>query len=149
VLLVKHPQASVSTPWAYGLCRERRGTTYLADEAAFEARRQALRQGPLLAALAGHGPLPQLRNDLQVVVEPEVASVAAGLALLRQAPEPLAVAMSGSGPSLFALFADRAAAERAHAALAPALAAGGFEAWCCRATGRGVSLEGDAPAPLP
>jgi 4-diphosphocytidyl-2-C-methyl-D-erythritol kinase len=149
VLLVKHPQASVSTPWAYGLCRERRGDTYLKDEAAFEGRRQALRGGPLLAALAGHGALPPLRNDLQAVVEPEVSSVAAGLTLLRQAPEQLAVAMSGSGPSLFALFADLGAAERAHAALAPALAAGGFEAWCCRFTSRGVSLEADAQAPLP
>lgn len=149
VLLVKHPQASVSTPWAYGLCRERRGDTYLSGEAAFEERRQALRQGPLLAALAAGGPLPPLRNDLQAVVEPEVASVAAGLALLRRAPDSLAVAMSGSGPSLFALFADAAAAGRAHAALASDLAAAGFEAWCCSATGRGVSLEGNAPAPRP
>ncbi len=149
VLLIKHPQASVSTPWAYGLCRERRGATYLSGEEAFEQRRQALRQGPLLAALAGAGPLPPLRNDLQAVVEPEVASVAAGLALLRRAPGALAVAMSGSGPSLFALFADATAAGQAHAQLAPELAAAGFEAWCCRATDRGVSLEAAAAVPRP
>ena len=140
VLLIKHPGSSVSTPWAYGRCRELRGDFYLSGEAEFEQRRQALRDGRLLAGLRGVAPLPPIRNDLQAVVEPEVASVRDGLALLRQAPAALAVAMSGSGPSLFALFADHAAAETARQALAEPLAAGGFEAWSCRCTGSGVSL---------
>ena len=140
VLLIKHPEASVSTPWAYGRCRELRGDFYLESEADFEQRRGALRGGPLLQALAGERPLPPIRNALQPVVEPEVASVREGLALLRQAPEAQAVAMSGSGPSLFALFADLEQAQQARAALAPALQAGGFEAWCCRCSGLGVSL---------
>jgi 4-diphosphocytidyl-2-C-methyl-D-erythritol kinase len=136
VLLIKHPDASVSTPWAYGRCRELRGDFYLSAEADFEQRRQAL------SALRGEAPLPPLRNDLQPVVEPEVASVREGLALLRRAPQPLAVAMSGSGPSLFALFADQAGAEAARQALAAELAPAGFEAWSCRCTSSGVSLEG-------
>jgi 4-diphosphocytidyl-2-C-methyl-D-erythritol kinase len=140
VLLIKHPEASVSTPWAYGRCRELRSDFYLSAEADFEQRRQALRQGSLLAALRGEQPLPQLRNDLQAVVEPEVASVREGLALLRQAGDALVVAMSGSGPSLFALFADTAAAERAGQQLAPLLEQGGFEAWACRCTGSGATL---------
>ena len=142
VLLIKHPGSSVSTPWAYGRCRELRGDFYLSAEVEFEQRRQALRQGPLLSALRGERALPPLRNDLQPVVEPEVASVREGLALLRRSPGPLAVAMSGSGPSLFALFADRAGAEAARQALAPELAQAGFEAWSCRCTGSGVSLGG-------
>ena len=142
VLLVKHPQSSVSTPWAYGRCRELRGDVYLASEADFEQRREALRHGPLLAALAGSAAAawPPIRNDLQAVVEPEVASVRDGLALLRRAPQALAVAMSGSGPSLFALFQDHAAAEAARQVLAEALAGGGFEAWSCTCTASGVSL---------
>ncbi len=140
VLLIKHPASSVSTPWAYGRCREQRGSTYLDSEPAFDARREALRLGPLVAALQGAAPLPPIRNDLQTVVEPMVDSVREGLALLRQAPGALAVAMSGSGPSLFALFPDLAAAELARADLAAELAAAGFEAWCCRCTGSGVSL---------
>ncbi len=142
VLLIKHPEASVSTPWAFGRCRDLRGDFYLDTEADFEQRRQALRQGPLVASLAAGRPLPPLRNDLQAVVEPEVASVREGLALLRRAPAALAVAMSGSGPSLFALFADPVAAEEAHAALAASLEAAGFEVWCCRCTGSGASLAG-------
>ena len=140
VLLIKHPEASVSTPWAYGRCRDLRSDFYLSAEADFEQRRQALRQGLLLAALRGEQPMPQLRNDLQAVVEPEVASVREGLALLRQASDALVVAMSGSGPSLFALFADVSAAERAQQQLAPLLEQAGFEAWVCRCTGSGATL---------
>lgn len=141
VLLIKHPAASVSTPWAYGRCRELRADFYLCDEVDFEERRRALRQGPLLAGLRGERPLPALRNDLQSVVEPEVASVAAGLALLRGAPAALAVAMSGSGPSLFSLHSGVEAAESARRSLAADLANAGFEAWCCRFRCGGVSLE--------
>ena len=140
VLLVKHPAISVSTPWAYGRCREQRGDYYLSSEGEFAQRRQALRHGPLLAALRGESPWPPLRNDLQAVVEPDYAEVRAGLALLRQAPQALAVAMSGSGPSLFALFADGDAAAAAQGQLAGSLAAGGFESWCCRCIPSGVRL---------
>jgi 4-diphosphocytidyl-2-C-methyl-D-erythritol kinase len=139
VLLIKNPEASVSKPWAFARCRDLRGDFYLETEADFEQRRQALRQGPLVASLSG-GPLPPLRNDLQAVAEPEVASVGEGLALLRRAPTALAVAMSGSGPSLFALFVDAAGAEAARSELGGDLAAAGFEAWCCRCTASGASL---------
>lgn len=152
VLLVKHPAASVSTPWAYGRCRELRSDFYLSSEADFEQRRAVLRQGPLLAALRGEAPLPHLRNDLQAVVEPEVESVREGLALLRRAPGALAVAMSGSGPSLFALFSDPAALAAAHDALADELDGAGFQAWRCRLTAGGASLvpaaAGGAPPSL-
>ena len=100
-----------------------------------------------MAALAGAGPLPRLRNDLQAVVEPEVASVGEGLALLRTLEGALAVAMSGSGPSVFALFEDLTAAVAAQAALAAPLAAAGFGSWCCRCTGSGATLD-PAAAPL-
>jgi 4-diphosphocytidyl-2-C-methyl-D-erythritol kinase len=146
VLLIKDPAVSVSTPWAYRLCRERRAAGYLQGEASFEQRRQALRHSPLLAALGRGEPLPDLRNDLQEVVEPEVASVGRGLELLRRAGQPLAVAMSGSGPSLFALHRDWEAAERARQALATQLAAAGFEAWSCRLRASGVRLEPEVPA---
>ena len=146
VLLIKHPDSSVSTPWAYGRCRELRGDFYLENESQFEQRRVMLRQSPLLEARSGAAPWPLLRNDLQAVVEPEVASVASGLALLRQCHDALAVAMSGSGPSLFALFADREAAAAAAEALASPLAAAGFEHWVCTTTASGVRLAHDEHA---
>ena len=80
------------------------------------------------------------------MVEAEVESVRQGLALLRQAQQPLieqplAVAMSGSGPSLFALFPSLERAQAANAAVADELKQGGFGAWCCSFSSRGVSLE--------
>ena len=135
VLLIKNPNVSVSTPWAYGLCKERLGSSYLNSEADFEVRRQALRQSPLVGWLQGERQqLPPLRNDLQQVVEPENDSVQKGLALLASAGDPLQVAMSGSGPSLFALYRDQPAAAAAQSALAPALAENGFEHWICQFT---------------
>jgi 4-diphosphocytidyl-2-C-methyl-D-erythritol kinase len=94
----------------------------------------------LLQAIAGKAAWPPLRNDLQGVVEPEVETVRQALDLLRQAEETLAVAMSGSGPSLFALFSSLVRARSAQEALAERLALGGFDSWCCGFSDRGVSL---------
>lgn len=141
VLLLKHPAASVSTPWAYRRCREQRADTYLQHDDAFELRRQALRDGPLLQALRREHTWPHLRNDLQVVVEPEVESVRQSLALLRQSPELLAVAMSGSGPTSFALFDTRQQAAEAADQLAGAIADAGLDWWVCSTLGCGVMLD--------
>lgn len=141
VLLIKHPGVSVSTPWAYARCRQQRGRSYLSGEEAFERRREALRRGPLLQALRQGGPLPPLRNDLQAVVEPEQDTVRAALALLRRLPDTLAVAMSGSGPSVFALFAAVDQARSAEAQLAGELRAAGWESWACGFRATGVMLE--------
>jgi 4-diphosphocytidyl-2-C-methyl-D-erythritol kinase len=149
VLLIKDPRVSVSTPWAYGLCRQRRGAAYLSDEPAFEARRQQLRQAPLLRALAQGQRLPALRNDLQAVVQPTVESVDRGLSLLAAGGSPQLVAMSGSGPTCFAIHDDVAAAKRAQADLAERLEHAGFESWVSRFRRRGVVLETDPPAGLP
>jgi 4-diphosphocytidyl-2-C-methyl-D-erythritol kinase len=143
VLLIKHPASHVSTPWAYGRCKAMRGDFYLDQEEDFEQRRNALRTGPLLQALASGVAVPTLRNDLQLVVEPEVDSVQQGLALLRQlngASTPLAVAMSGSGPSSFALFDSLPRAQAAQQQLETQLIDGGFEAWSCGFVPKGVSL---------
>ena len=143
VLLIKHPASHVSTPWAYGRCKAMRGDFYLDQEADFEQRRNALRTGPLLQALASGVAVTTLRNDLQLVVEPEVDSVQQVLALLRQlngASTPVAVAMSGSGPSSFALFDSLPRAQAAQQQLESQLMDGGFEAWSCGFVPTGVSL---------
>ena len=120
-------------------CRELRSDFYLTAEADFESRRQSLRQGPLVQALLNanaNAPgeplgLPRLRNDLQDLVAAETASVQAGLALLKGASGAMALAMSGSGPSLFALFADQSAAALAQQQLQTNLQENGFESWVC------------------
>ena len=139
VVLVKDPLVSVSTPWAYGECRRLRGATYLDDESAFEDRRQALRQAPWLQP---HDDLriPPLRNDLQEVVAPQTPAVPIALQLLADLPGQLRVAMSGSGPSCFALFPDRSAADLALEQHREQFHDAGLEAWSCSFLGHGAKL---------
>ena len=139
VLLVKAPDVSVSTPWAYGECRRLRSDTYLCDEGAFEARRQALRGAEWLSPLSVETP-PPLRNDLQAVVAPQTPTVQTALSLLSALPGRLRVAMSGSGPSCFALFPDRRAAQEALDAHRSDFEQAGLACWCCSLQSQGVRL---------
>ena len=139
VLLVKDPLVSVSTPWAYQRCKELKGKNYLEGEVAFEQCRQNLREAPWLQPLRAGCP-PPLRNDLQVVVAPETQAVQASLQLLKTLPDTLAVAMSGSGPSCFALFRDQDQCDQAAADLAPQLKAAGLSAWSCSFRSDGVRI---------
>ena len=139
VLLVKDPLVNVSTPWAYQLCKELKGKNYLEGEVAFEQCRQNLREAPWLQPLRAGCP-PPLRNDLQVVVAPETQAVQASLQLLQTLPNALAVAMSGSGPSCFALFRDQDQCDQAAADLAPQLEAAGLKAWACSFRSDGVRI---------
>lgn len=140
VLLVKDPGVSVSTPWAYRRCREVQGDRYFTGESAFEQRRQVLR-GMAWTKLIRAAEPPPLRNDLQAVVEPETPAVQAALRLLLSLKDTLAVAMSGSGPSCFALFADPASCSAAQSTIEHLLAAEGLRSWCCGLRPDGVRIE--------
>ena len=140
VLLVKDPRVSVSTPWAYKRCRERNNDRYLEGEQAFEERRKALRQADWTRPLRAEAP-PPLRNDLQSIVEPETDAVQVALRLLRTLEKPLAVAMSGSGPSCFALFRTPEQCQEAQAVLSDRFREVGLLSWCCPLRSDGVRIE--------
>tara|TARA_B100000459_G_C8569113_1_gene197720 strand:- start:31 stop:960 length:930 start_codon:yes stop_codon:yes gene_type:complete len=140
VLLVKDPRVSVSTPWAYKRCREQNKDRYLEGEQAFEERRKALRQADWTCPLRAEAP-PPLRNDLQSVVEPETDAVQIALRLLRTLEKPLAVAMSGSGPSCFALFRTPEQCQEAQAVLSDRFREVGLLSWCCPLRSDGVRIE--------
>ncbi|WP_413402382.1 MULTISPECIES: 4-(cytidine 5'-diphospho)-2-C-methyl-D-erythritol kinase [unclassified Synechococcus] len=139
VLLVKDPSISVSTPWAYGECRRERFHHYLEGESVFEQRREALRSAAWLSPLRIESP-PPLRNDLQAVVAPQTPSVRTALSLLEALPGQLRVAMSGSGPSCFALFPDFNTAEQARLHAAAQFEAEGLQSWSCSLLPFGVKL---------
>ena len=139
VVLVKDPTVSVSTPWAYGECRRLNGDHYLSDEQAFAERRQHLRAASWLHPLQAAEP-PPLRNDLQDVVAPQTASVQTALRLLQDLPGQLRTAMSGSGPSCFALFANRQDADQALDGARDRFAQAGLDAWSCSFVAHGVKL---------
>ena len=132
--------ASVSTPWAYQRCRELHGAAYLQGETAFERRRQVLRQAGWTRPIRAQEP-PPLRNDLQPVVEPQTPSVQTALRFLRGLPDTLAIAMSGSGPSCFALFPDLESCQSARDGLLPGLEQAGLQVWCCPFLPWGAKIE--------
>jgi len=139
LVLVKDPQVSVSTPWAYGEYRRQRGALYLDGDAAFEQRRQALREAPWLRSNDGEF-VPPLDNDLQAVVAPQTPAVQTALQQLKALPNQLQVAMSGSGPSCFALFPDRELADQALSGHRERFQAAGLEAWSCSLIAHGAKL---------
>jgi len=139
VLLVKDPSISVSTPWAYGECKRQRFNQYLEGESAFEQRRQVLRSSAWLRPLRAQLP-PPLRNDLQEVVAPLNSSVQQALKLLEPLSGQIGVAMSGSGPSCFALFPDRDASEQARQRADQLFQAEGLQSWSCSLLPHGVRL---------
>ena len=140
VLLVKDPDVSVSTPWAYKRCRELNADRYLKGEEAFAVRRSHLRQSDWTHPIRAAAP-PPLRNDLQAVVEPATPAVQTALKLLRSLGGSLAIAMSGSGPSCFALFSKLEQCSTAQAALADQFRAKGLRSWCCPLRADGVRIE--------
>ncbi len=140
VLLVKDPSVSVSTPWAYRRFREINEKKYLKFEDDFQLRRKELREAKWLKPLSVENP-PPLRNDLQLIVSEEVVAVQNALAILLDLPGAISVAMSGSGPSCFALFANLDAARSALEFSRKRLQSAGLESWACSMRNEGVKLE--------
>jgi len=140
LILVKDPLISVSTPWAYGRSKEMNGANYLKSEPEFERSRQQLREEDWLRSLNRSVP-PPLRNDLQQVVAPETPAVQNALMLLSELPGSLGVAMSGSGPSCFALYASQKEAKAVLDENRVRLYSSGLESWCCSFQSQGVTYE--------
>ena len=143
VLLSKRTDVSVPTAWAYGICREELAPVYLKGEQAFCGSRQALRRGEMVAALhrgdmttAGH----LLCNQMEGVVTAQLPAVRQNLELLRHAPDCCGVSMSGSGPSVFALFSSLDTAQAAHHNLASRFKANHIQAWVCGLREDGVRV---------
>ena len=84
---------------------------------------------------------PPLKNDLQKVVAPITPAVQNALEILQKIPETLSVAMSGSGPSCFALFSDMNTAQKAMDQNLDLFMQAGLDSWCCSFRTKGVALE--------
>ncbi len=139
VVLIKDPTVSVLTPWAYGEFRRKKSHQYRMGEEAFAQRRQVLRESPWLHPVRADEP-PPLRNDLQAVVLPQTPSVQTAIRLLQTLPGQLRTAMSGSGPSCFALFPDLSSANEALTGARDQFNQAGYAAWSCSFLGHGAKL---------
>ena len=143
VLLVKDPLASVSTPWAYKLFREINESKYLTKESEFEKKRNSLRHSDWIAEFKNDPSsfMPPLYNDLQQVVSPKVSSVQRTLKSLGKMPCALTYAMSGSGPSCFALYENistlRIDLEENKSLFEDA----GLNTWVCEFVDKGIAFQ--------
>ncbi len=139
VILVKDPSVSISTPWAYQRCKDVCGSSYLKTEADFEKRRQLLRFQKWVNPLTPSTP-PPLQNDLQKIVADARPEVKNALSLLARLPGSIGVAMSGSGPSCFALYPNFEEANLALEQSRNKLKEEGLDSWCCSFSSEGVTI---------
>jgi 4-diphosphocytidyl-2-C-methyl-D-erythritol kinase len=123
VVLAKHRNLGVSTPWAYQTYRQQYSSSYVSDPQSLKQRSARVHSGGLVNAIAHKDAAKigqSLHNDLEKVVLPKYPQVQQ----LRDEFEKagvLGTMMSGSGPSVFALTETRTQAELVQQQVATAI----------------------------
>jgi 4-diphosphocytidyl-2-C-methyl-D-erythritol kinase len=141
VVLGKYRSLSVSTPWAYQTYRQQFKDSYAIGNELL-TKSQTIHQKPLLTAIQQQnisqiGQL--LYNDLEKVVLPAYPLVAQ-LRAAFSTTNHQGVMMSGSGPTVFALAQDLAAAEAIAAAVRQQLPDPDLELFVTRFSGQGIKV---------
>ena len=106
VVLAKYSNLSVSTAWAYQTYRQQYGNTYISDAEGIKSRTAKLHSSPLVSAIIHKQPREigkLLYNDLEKVILPEYPQVGQLRSVFAET-EILGTMMSGSGPTVFALY---------------------------------------------
>ena len=140
VLLIKDPNVTVSTPWAYKRYKDLNASRYMNTEYEFDQRRKAIRE-EILQQSSSFNNSYVLRNDLQAVVEGEIKAVKNSLKVLNSLPGNIGVAMSGSGPSCFALYSNIDKANEVFEQYLTSIQSHGLDCWCCPLRSGGVSFD--------
>lgn len=141
-VLAKYQSLSVSTPWAYNAYRQAFSAQYANTPKAQEARRRQGPSVPLLQALQASQDVRLgqcLHNDLEKVVLTEYPKVQALKAAFEQY-HPLGTMMSGSGPTVFALWADKDQAEAMARGVQEAIADSDLQVWVTKFCASGIHL---------
>ena len=143
VVLAKHQNLSVATPWAYQTYRQEYGHTYVSDAVRIESHKRKISSSPLVNAITKQnfqeiGKL--LSNDLEKVVLPAYPQVAE-LKSAFAAADVLGTMMSGSGPTVFALCESKekaiAVSQKVKAQIADPL----LEFWTTKLTTSGIQIK--------
>ena len=142
IVLLKDPLTSVSTPVAYSEFKKKYESKYIKIEEEYELRRNKLRNSDWLKK-SNLLNLPPLQNDLEDIIAPITPSVRKSLKILRSLPGSLGAAMSGSGPSCFALFKDISLAQAALNSSISKIELAGLDYWSCSLLDEGVGLTND------
>ena len=143
VVLAKHEDLSVSTPWAYQSYRQQYSDTYVSDAAEIEARMANIRSIPLVKAISHKdtskiGEL--LSNDLEKVVLPKYPQVAQLKTAFAEAGV-MGTMMSGSGPTVFALCESEAQAIAVSQQVKTQIANPQLKLWVTKLSNSGIQIK--------
>ena len=142
VVLAKYNNLSVSTPWAYKTYRQNYSADYVSDRTGVVKRSDRVKTGSLMKAIihknsAEIGNL--LYNDLEKVVLPAHPQVAQ----LKEAfttTNTLGTMMSGSGPTVFALFESISQAQTAARQVKERINESNLEFWVTKLSNSGIQV---------
>lgn len=140
VVLAKHHNIAISTPWAYKTYRQQFSETYLDDPQQVPSRAANVHSGQLVSAIDS-GNLTDLaqhlHNDLEKVVLPAQPPVQQLRTAFTEAGA-IATMMSGSGPTVFALCESESQAQEIKRATAANLSDPNLDFWITRLTAQGI-----------
>jgi len=139
VLLLKNPNVSVSTAETYKKYSNKFCHQYLTNKEIIEKTRQNLKVNGLKRLNFDNQHLT-IKNDLQLVVEPENDSVKQALYLLSKLKNCLTFSMSGSGPTCFAIFKDVDTAKKELKANYKLFKDKGYDSWVCTLLENGITF---------
>jgi 4-diphosphocytidyl-2-C-methyl-D-erythritol kinase len=143
VVLSKSRSLSVSTAWAYQTYKKQFGDSYIRDREGVQSRTAKIHSGPLVHAIthkdsANIGKL--LHNDLEKVVLPVFSQVAQ----LREAfkeTQCLGTMMSGSGPTVFALYESKERAQEAQINMRETIRDRDVDFWIAQLSSAGIQVD--------
>jgi len=139
VILLKNPNVSVSTAETYKKYSNRFCDQYLTNRKMIEKIRKNLRDNGVKKLYFDNQRLT-IKNDLQLVVENDNASVKQALYLLSKLENCMTFSMSGSGPTCFALFKDIETAKNELNANAKLFEDKGYDSWVCTFLKKGITF---------
>ena len=139
VLLLKNPNVSISTAETYKkysnqFIKQVEMTNDLIDNIRNDLRKNSLKDFKIKDKYI------KIKNDLQLIVESENESVKQALYLLSNLKNCLTFAMSGSGPTCFALFNDFDNANKALNDNYKLFKKNGFDSWACKILDKGIKI---------
>ncbi len=145
VILAKHNDISVSTPWAYKTYRQNYNKSYVREPKDVKIRQELVNSGALVKAVINQnsqeiGKL--LYNDLERVVLPEYPAVAE-LKSAFASFGVLGTMMSGSGPTVFALCETQSQAQTIAKKVKDTLAQPNLNFWVTKLSSSGIQLQTD------
>jgi 4-diphosphocytidyl-2-C-methyl-D-erythritol kinase len=143
IVLGKHKNISVSTPWAYKSYRQAYGDSYIRNEKDLVVRASAVHSAPMVQAII-HKDINeicrQLHNDLEKVVLPEYSQVSELRAEFASSGA-LGTMMSGSGPSVFAICESKPQAETIKLQVQAAIPDANLELFVTKLISHGIQVR--------